>query len=67
VMPFAASSEIVQPNITSSITLSPPGSPASGRQVHDAAYQSFSIEFSYMADYGGNNSCGAINPMFHSC
>ncbi|PMD16271.1 glycoside hydrolase family 79 protein [Hyaloscypha hepaticicola] len=31
-------------------------SPASGRQIHDAAYQSFSIEFSYMADYGGNNT-----------
>ena len=52
--------ESSQPNITRTITLSPPASPASGRQIHDAAYQSFSIEFSYMADYGGNNTCVII-------
>ncbi|KUJ14858.1 uncharacterized protein LY89DRAFT_720313 [Mollisia scopiformis] len=55
-MPFVASKEFSNPNITRTITLSPPSSPAPGRQIVDAAYQSFSIEFSYMADYGGNNS-----------
>jgi hypothetical protein len=65
-IPLVASNQILrsiessQPNITRTITLSPPASPALGRQIHDAAYQSFSIEFSYMADYGGNNSCAII-------
>lgn len=43
-------------NITHTIDISPASTPAPGRQVVDAAYQSFSIEFSYMADYGGNNT-----------
>ncbi|KAI0474603.1 hypothetical protein F4859DRAFT_481356 [Xylaria cf. heliscus] len=43
-------------NITDTIVLSPPGSPARGRQVVDAAYSSFSVEFSFMADYAGNNT-----------
>jgi hypothetical protein len=66
-VPLVASSQISKsiesskPNITRTITLSPPASPAPERQIHDAAYQSFSIEFSYMADYGGNNSCAIIN------
>ncbi len=65
-VPFVASNQITksiessQPNITRTITISPPASPAPGRQIHDAAYQSFSIEFSYMADYGGNTSCAII-------
>jgi hypothetical protein len=65
-IPLVASNQILrsiessQPNITRTITISPPASPAPGRQIHDAAYQSFSIEFSYMADYGGNNSCAII-------
>ncbi|KAI0140536.1 hypothetical protein GGR57DRAFT_487880 [Xylariaceae sp. FL1272] len=43
-------------NITNNITLTPPKAPAPGRQVVDGAYSSFSIEFSYMADYAGNDS-----------
>ncbi|KAI0187813.1 hypothetical protein EV127DRAFT_368742 [Xylaria flabelliformis] len=43
-------------NITETVVLSPPGSPASGRQIVDAAYSSFSVEFSYMADYAGNDT-----------
>jgi hypothetical protein len=43
-------------NITDVITLSPPSAPASHRQVVDAAYNSFSVEFSYMADFGGNDT-----------
>ncbi|KAI3317185.1 glycoside hydrolase family 79 protein [Xylariaceae sp. AK1471] len=43
-------------NITDVITLSPPGAPAPHRQVVDAAYNSFSVEFSYMADFGGNDT-----------
>lgn len=38
------------------IGLQVPDSPAEGRQVVDAAFQSYSIEFSYMADYAGNFS-----------
>ncbi|CAG8957767.1 hypothetical protein HYFRA_00000105 [Hymenoscyphus fraxineus] len=33
-----------------------PKSAPAGRQVIDAAFQSFSIEFSYMLDYAGNNT-----------
>ncbi|KAI0406616.1 hypothetical protein F4802DRAFT_606064 [Xylaria palmicola] len=43
-------------NITDTIKLSPPKSPAPGRQVVDAAYSSYSVEFSYMADYAGNDT-----------
>ncbi|KAI1740385.1 hypothetical protein F4680DRAFT_117700 [Xylaria scruposa] len=43
-------------NITETVVLSPPGSPAPGRQIVDAAYNSFSVEFSYMADYAGNDT-----------
>lgn len=43
-------------NITRTIDLSPAATPAPGKQVVDAAYQSFSIEFCYMADYAGNNT-----------
>ena len=46
-----------KPNITSTVTLSPPASPAPARQIVDGAYNSFSIEFTYMADYGGNDTC----------
>lgn len=55
-VPLAASTVPFKPNITNTIRLAPPAAPASGRQVVDAAYQSFSIEFSYMVDYGGNNT-----------
>ncbi|KAI0547090.1 hypothetical protein F4679DRAFT_375269 [Xylaria curta] len=43
-------------NITETVVLSPPGSPVPGRQIVDAAYSSFSVEFSYMADYAGNDT-----------
>ncbi|KAI1752140.1 hypothetical protein F4782DRAFT_158599 [Xylaria castorea] len=43
-------------NITNTIVLSPPGSPAPGRQIVDAAYSSFSVELSFMADYAGNDT-----------
>jgi hypothetical protein len=55
-IPLAASRTSLKPNVTNVITLSAPAAPAPGRQVVDAAYQSFSIEFSYMADYGGNDT-----------
>lgn len=55
-VPLAASAVSFKPNVTNTIRLEPPATPAMGRQVVDAAYQSFSIEFSYMADYGGNNT-----------
>lgn len=42
--------------ISNTITLTPPRCAAKGRQVVDGAYQSFSIEFAYMVDYGGNNT-----------
>jgi hypothetical protein len=48
-----------KPNITNTITLSPSAAPAPGRQVVNAAYQSFSIEFSHMVDYGGNDTYDA--------
>lgn len=56
--PLAASKVEVypRPNIANTIILTPPANPARGRQIVDGAYQSFSIEFSYMADYGGNNT-----------
>jgi hypothetical protein len=43
-------------NVTETIVLSPPNAPNPGRQVVDAAYSSYSVEFSYMADFGGNNT-----------
>ncbi|KAI2625213.1 glycoside hydrolase family 79 protein [Xylaria nigripes] len=43
-------------NITNVIALSPPRIPSLHRQTVDAAYSSFSIEFAYMADYGGNDT-----------
>ncbi|KAH8897390.1 hypothetical protein GQ53DRAFT_818660 [Thozetella sp. PMI_491] len=52
----AAAKLCSKPNVTNTIVLSPPATPALGRQVVDAAYQSFSIEFSYMADFAGNNT-----------
>jgi hypothetical protein len=33
-----------------------PEHPPAGQQVVDANYQSYSIEFSYMQDYAGNNT-----------
>ncbi|KAI9684330.1 MAG: hypothetical protein M1820_010889 [Bogoriella megaspora] len=42
--------------INETIQLNVPSSPTAGRQVVDAAFQSYSIEFSYMADYAGNDS-----------
>ena len=55
-VPLVAPRTPFKPNITNAITLSVPATPAPGRNVVDAAYQSFSIEFSYMADYGGNDT-----------
>ena len=63
-VPLAASTVPFRPNITNTIKLSPPTTPSHGRQVVDAAYQSFSIEFSYMADYGGNDTYAPlVNPI----
>ncbi|KAF2239937.1 glycoside hydrolase family 79 protein [Viridothelium virens] len=42
--------------VNETIRLNVPNSPTTGRQIIDAAFQSYSIEFSYMADYAGNNS-----------
>ena len=42
--------------INRTITLDVPSAPPAGRQVIDAAFQSYSIEFSYMQDYAGNNT-----------
>lgn len=55
-VPLAVTTGSFRPNVSNTIRLEPPTAPARGRQVVDAAYQSFSIEFSYMADYGGNNT-----------
>jgi len=38
------------------VSLSVPSRPPAGRQVVDANYQSYSIEFSYMQDFAGNNT-----------
>jgi hypothetical protein len=43
-------------NITRSFSFSPPRYPRPEKQMHDADYHSFSIEFCYMADYGGNDT-----------
>lgn len=43
-------------NITRSFALSPPHSPHPEKQVHDADFHSFSIEFCYMVDYAGNDT-----------
>jgi hypothetical protein len=60
-VPLAMSKVLFKPNITNTMRLSPPATPSPGRQVVDAAYQSFSIEFSYMADYGGNDTYAPVN------
>ena len=36
------------------VTLNFSDSPPSGSQVLDGSFQSFSIEYAYMADFGGN-------------
>lgn len=59
--PFAIQHAIATPvssgaNITRSFSLSPPRSPRPEKQIHDADYHSFSIEFCYMADYAGNDT-----------
>ncbi|OJJ46450.1 hypothetical protein ASPZODRAFT_2129467 [Penicilliopsis zonata CBS 506.65] len=51
-LPLAASVT----NITSTISLSPAQTPSPGKQMHDAIYNSFSIEFSFMVEYAGNDS-----------
>jgi hypothetical protein len=38
------------------LVLDAPEHPPAGQQVVDANYQSYSIEFSYMQDYAGNNT-----------
>ncbi|KAI0972266.1 hypothetical protein F4678DRAFT_56120 [Xylaria arbuscula] len=43
-------------NVTGAFELSPLNSPAAERQVVDAAYVSYSVEFSFMADYAGNDT-----------
>ncbi|KAI3335233.1 hypothetical protein F4824DRAFT_465188 [Ustulina deusta] len=51
-----ATASKASPNITETIELSPPDSPAADRQVVDGAYSSYSVEFTFMADYGGNDT-----------
>ncbi|KAJ5960282.1 family 79 glycoside hydrolase [Penicillium vulpinum] len=58
-LPFAASIGLVCANpskIVDSRFLKVPSSPPAGRQIVDANYQSYSIEFSYMHDYAGNDT-----------
>lgn len=55
-IPLAVSDQSAKPNVTREINISPPASPRPGKQIVDAAYQSFSIEFSFMADYAGNDT-----------
>lgn len=43
-------------NSTGTRTLDIPSTAPAGRQVIDANYQSYSIEFNYMLDFAGNNS-----------
>ena len=43
-------------SVNKTIALNVPDSPTAGRQVIDGAFQSYSIEFSCMADYAGNDS-----------
>lgn len=55
-IPLAVSNQSSNPNVTSTIKISPAATPLPGKQIVDAAYQSFSIEFSFMADYAGNDT-----------
>ncbi|KAB5514880.1 hypothetical protein GE09DRAFT_1046446 [Coniochaeta sp. 2T2.1] len=55
-VPLAASKGCIRPNITRTVAISPTGAPATNRQVVDAAFQSYSVEFCYMADYAGNDT-----------
>ncbi|PIG83921.1 putative glycoside hydrolase family 79 protein [Aspergillus arachidicola] len=55
-LPLAVSDISFQPNVTKTIGIAPADVPRPGKQIVDAAYQSFSIEFSFMADYAGNDS-----------
>jgi len=43
--------------VTRIVSIALPSSAPAGRQVIDAAFQGYSIEFSYMVDYAGNLSC----------
>lgn len=52
----ASTSARSAPLINRTITLDIPSSAPPGRQIIDAAFQSYSIEFSYMQDYAGNNT-----------
>lgn len=42
------------PNYVDNVTLNIPDAPPDGAQTVDGSFQSFSIEYAYMADYGGN-------------
>ena len=55
-VPFVVSGQFSKFNVTRKINISPAASPRPGKQIVDAAYQSFSIEFSFMADYAGNDT-----------
>lgn len=55
-LPFAVSDISFKPNVTHTIGISPADVPRPGKRFVDATYQSFSIEFSFMADYAGNDS-----------
>ncbi|GKZ86188.1 hypothetical protein AnigIFM56816_001240 [Aspergillus niger] len=55
-VPFVVSDQFNKFNVTRKINISPAASPRPGKQIVDAAYQSFSIEFSFMSDYAGNDT-----------
>jgi hypothetical protein len=42
--------------VNRNFSLSVPSLPPAGKQIVDANFQSYSIEFSYMLDYAGNLS-----------
>jgi hypothetical protein len=46
--------------VNATVELDVPNVPTEGRQVVDAVFQSYSIEFSYMADYAGNFTYGFV-------
>lgn len=51
----------VPQKVVSSRTLKVPSHAPAGKQIVSANYQSYSIEFSYMQDFAGNNSYVAQN------
>lgn len=52
-------------SVNTTVSLQIPSSPPPWRQVIDARYQSYSIEFNYMLDYAGNQSFVALEAFDH--